>query len=233
MLKFRFADFEREGTAFNTLAEDFIDRTQFRRLEQFLRDLRGFQDSGAQMYSWGISRDAKISTIVSEGGMDPNGHGEDVLGRFSCRWDIRKTKKGGEFELYGQASSHLEIVVVGDKGCKSNEQASLMGWNMDIATAADAPGCYVHSQVAISKLPRFPGVALSPYAAFEFLLGEIFHERWEEQVASARNSEMWRGVQKKRMTEYLNWLQKKIQTNSTSPWMALKAARPENGTFAT
>jgi hypothetical protein len=102
---------------------------------------------------------------------------------------------------------------------------------MDLAVAPGSPGCYVHSQIQGVTLPRFPGIAISPFAAFEFLLAEIFHRQWLERVSTARDSGLWRGVQKSRMNEFLNWASKKMNTNTTSPWMAFKEGVPPKELF--
>lgn len=233
MLKFTFHEVQQEGVAFNQLVKPYIRKAEYDRLSEFLRELENFRRSKMQRWRWEIRRHRPITTIVSKGGLDPDAHGEDVFGRFSCAWDIQRID-AREFLVYGLASCSLKIFIDDGKVRNDEEEHNrepFLHWNMDLATEATAPGCYVHSQIFEKKVPRFPGVALTPFSAFEFLVGEIFHDRWTETVGSGGSGPSWRSVQRTRMIEYIDWLRHKISTNATSPWMALKGARPEDGAF--
>jgi hypothetical protein len=65
-------------------------------------------------------------------------------------------------------------------------------------------------------------------AALEFLLGELFQDRWAERVSNdSKEVQFWRSTQVKSLVQLLEWKRKRIESGVGSPWMALKRAKPE------
>jgi hypothetical protein len=135
------------------------------------------------------------------------------------------------FYLTGNASVRVEWVDVSD-------HKSMGSWRMEIADDA-APGCYFHIQILGEKekidppfphsvtVPRLPCIATTPMAVLEFVLGELFQDRWENHSRnSSPEMENWRSVQRRRLLSLLNWQQELIKDGNLTPWTALKTAKP-------
>jgi hypothetical protein len=78
------------------------------------------------------------------------------------------------------------------------------------------------------SVPRIPTLFVTPMAALEFLLGELFQDRWAEHVSADRDDvRHWRSTQEDTLIRVLEWKAQKIRTGIGSPWIALKRAKPE------
>ncbi|TWT34989.1 hypothetical protein KOR42_53390 [Thalassoglobus neptunius] len=110
-------------------------------------------------------------------------------------------------------------------------------WQIE-AGDASSPGCHFHSAVnqygddglfpEWLKVPRLPSVLLTPMDGLEFLLGELFQLRWPQAVSEEsedRNS--WAKSQRERLCNLLSWKLDIVRQSETTPWMALKKAKPE------
>jgi len=227
VLKFRFVDAVRESIEFPKLASFFISREDQVAFRRFADDLARFRDSSQTEATW--QTPMPISTKVSEGEYEVDGRGARVVGSFSTIWEIKKAEPG-LFVIAGNASTSFSIM---------REDGSIVrSWNMDIA-AHDSPGCHFHSQIVARgdgewniSVPRLPGLAVSPFSAFEFLLSELFQTEWALRSQTANGAQGWRAVQKRRLEKLLAWAAREIDKPGVSPWVAFKTAKPNADLFS-
>ena len=69
-------------------------------------------------------------------------------------------------------------------------------------------------------------------SAVEFVLGELFQDRWARAAANnSSDAQYWRARQKYRFKRLFSWYQIELENPVSSPWMALKKAKPNGGLF--
>ena len=94
----------------------------------------------------------------------------------------------------------------------------------------DAPGCYFHTQILGDRdespfpkavpIPRFPSPFVTPMAAVEFALGELFQDKWQEEARQARDPQRrWRSIQQRRWSSLLMWQNDLVTRRASSPWV--------------
>lgn len=109
-------------------------------------------------------------------------------------------------------------------------------WRIELG-APDSPGCYFHVQILGDRsdppfprsipIPRLPGPFITPMAAVEFVLGELFQDDWRRKTVGARNHHNdWWAIQHQRWSNLLKWQKDVLEQRGSSPWMNLKAAKP-------
>ena len=82
------------------------------------------------------------------------------------------------------------------------------------------------------SIPRLPTIFVTPMGAIEFTLGELFQDRWAKAaMEDTGNGRRWASFQKHRLLSLLDWQRKEVKDALTSPWMALKRAKPAGGLF--
>ena len=153
-----------------------------------------------------------------------------VRGEMSWTWEISPLRPKAKpkaapdaFDVNGIASAKIQIRKATD------ENADVLAtWKVELG-AVDSPGCYFHSHIAGDlSIPRIPSLFVTPMAALEFLLGELFQDRWAEHVSNdSHDVQFWRSTQVKSLVQVLDWKKKKIESGVGSPWIALKRAKPE------
>jgi len=160
--------------------------------------------------------------------------GLTVYGVISGRWDVKplgnssrkgKIKPGRKIEFCDNVSTTVEIRDAETNNC-------VVKWNIDIATT-DSPGCYFHMQIPNRiPIPRIPSLFVTPMAAIEFVIGEMFQDEWESATSSdTANPVMWRALQAKRLKKLLHWQREVLDGILATPWMALKRAKPNGELF--
>jgi hypothetical protein len=104
--------------------------------------------------------------------------------------------------------------------------------------AADSPGCYVHVQILGETdeppfphsipIPRLPSLFVTPMSAVEFVLGELFQDRWA-RVAGANDhfAMFWRARQRTRLEKLFAWFQDHMHNPRSSPWVGIKEGKPQ------
>ena len=113
-------------------------------------------------------------------------------------------------------------------------------WRIEMG-AYDSPGCYFHFQILGDRrrppfpksipVPRLPSPFVTPMAAVEFVLGELFQDKWSRTASEARHHHgRWRAIQCQRWCNLLKW-QRAAVVGGSSPWMNLKEAKPPSGLF--
>jgi hypothetical protein len=163
---------------------------------------------------------------------------------LAFKWQVlrvrpKKHKSPAEqFELVGIASTVVRVVQVDSEGADRDEIAM---WRTEVGDA-QSPGCHFHVQIRGENeelpfpkslsVPRLPTCLTTPMAAMEFMLGELFQERWRERVSAQTNVlNAWRSIQVSRMEKLFEWHLKEIRDSHTSPWLALKGAKPQRNIF--
>ena len=158
------------------------------------------------------------------------------MGQVSWCWLIQKCaqkKKGpsSDFQLSGNASVKFIIREAGDP-----TSSRLAMWRVECG-AHDSPGCFFHTQILGDtdeppfprslSIPRLPTLFVTPMAAIEFFLGELFQDEWAQRVTGNNGQlDYWKSIQQGRLNRLLDWKRKQIANCQGSPWLALKQAKP-------
>ena len=241
-LIFRYSQVESELESAAVSLKDFLDRTApdlLRRLREDLRQHRSSR-SGRQI-SWS-TKDSPISTIPSKGEYErgKKQRGKLLFGKVSFIWHIRSLwtqnadpKKCDPrfFCLDGNASVRVMLH-------EHPSEDSVAAWDFDVAKH-DAPGCFFHAQVPdkmyqnkglfMYPIPRLPVFIYTPMDALDFLLGELFQERWPAHVTEKRQAfDTQRSNQSRRFRQTLKWLLDIMgESGGGSVWSYMKGQKPE------
>jgi hypothetical protein len=195
-------------------------------------------------YDWQIHPDAPLRTIVSEGEYEVGGGGgHHIFADIDACWHIqrlppkKKSMPAQEFKLTGIASTRVRL------WCKApGEKKQIAMWRMEVGDSA-SPGCHFHVQVLGEiadfpfpnslPIPRLPGIILTPPAVAEFVLAELFQDRWAEHVGQdSPHLKRWAPIQQERFKRLLEWKLEVLKTNTGSPWTTIKRQKPESMLFA-
>jgi hypothetical protein len=195
---------------------------------------------------WSVAPERSVRTIESIGEYEQGGRrgAHTVFGELTFIWDILCPQEPGpssrpqkNFALSGRASTIIRVIASAGDG---NERELAM-WRVEIGDSA-APGCHFHTQIEGERaeppyphslsVPRLPTILITPMAALEFLLGELFQSRWQ-QHAAAETAEMqrWKPIQKERLLRLFEWQKLCVRGCMGSPWTAFKAHKPAAGLF--
>ena len=172
--------------------------------------------------------------------------GEEISAKVTAIWQIRPTPKrkrsmvSESFCVAGKASVKVEWYETLE--CELIDPLGM--WRMEVADGF-SPGCYFHVQIQGEEgrverpfphsvpVPRLPCIAFTPMSVLEFVLGELFQDKWAAHTRAMTSSvETWRGIQRDRLERLLVWQQQMIRDNSAPPWTILKTARPHVGLFS-
>jgi hypothetical protein len=222
------------------MTNEFLDESSqeaFNELRTQLENIR-YQRLDTTV-EWTISQARPLKTILSIGEYEVNPKGYAVYGTLSSVWEVRRikpTKKkdpAKQFQLTGKAST---VVKIFRSGTEDRPEAEIAMWRMEIGDET-SPGCHFHVQVSGPEetvpfpkslpVPRLPSVVATPPAALEFLIGELFQDRWRKHVnAETYATQRWRSIQRDRLTKLLEWQKGQVDVKDGSPWSALKVAKP-------
>lgn len=237
-LRFRFKDLADECEAIKGYASAFLDHQYIGRLSEARGNLETIQAKVApgRKVTWEIPKDRPLCTNWSDGEFERDGGGgHQIRAEISFAWEITpEAPAGGKpkcFVLEGLASTAVVIV----ERLEDGSERPLGRWTMDVGDEA-SPGCHFHVQVCHQDeppfpktlpVPRFPSMALSPFFAIDFVLGELFQDRWKtESAAGGNHADRWRVIQQSRLVRFLDWQIATLKRATGSPWMALKEAKP-------
>ena len=243
---FYFRNFRGEIEAMRHLADSgkFLTSSSVTRLERFQEAFDRAQ-RGATVHRIEISKDYPIETYPSPGDYRPGGReGRQLIGELSICWYIRpigpRKKKIG-FPSFivdteeGIASTRIVIKALGNGYDELEEKAV---WRSDIRTT-HGPGCFYHIQVLgesddtpfpdFMGIPRFPDPFTTPMAVLEFLLCELFPERWAKHLSGGEFlCGEWRESQKKFWLARLEAQRKAVSNTSSSPWLSILSWSPSS-----
>ena len=170
--------------------------------------------------------------------------GSEIHGCATGIWEVRSVGRAGpkcKIAFTGKASAVIELGPAESQSCEQLDCASrLAQWQIELG-AHDSPGCYFHFHFGDRSHPRFPkGIPIprlpspfvTPMAAVEFVLGELFQDEWPRKASEARHHQgRWRAIQRQRWGRLLQWQERALNAGESSPWMNLKAAKPPNDLF--
>lgn len=227
-LRFTFEQFHREVDAMSRISRRFMEAgadSIFRRLLTSLDQI----GSAGRPARWDAPEGSPLVTCPSSE-YEPGGKTAfAVRGEICWTWAISPVRRRPKsksppdaFDVNGIASTKIRIRKIN----ANNEVLST--WKVELG-AIDSPGCYFHSHLDGDLcIPRIPSLFITPMATLEFLLGELFQDRWAEHVSSDSDEvRFWRSTQVNSLVQMLEWKRKKIESGVGSPWMALKRAKPE------
>ncbi len=234
-LRFSYSKTTQEIQGMFNLARHFLARDAPERIEEWKRQLTTFQaSSNRTSLEWHIPQSEALRTKPSEGNYEgSSGKGLSVVGLLSGVWEIHRLPKSDKqarshFLLDGKASVSLRLETT------DTVPASIAAWNCDIGDKA-SPGCHFHIQCENPKnlpVPRYPTLLVTPMDALEFLLAELFQDKWEKHVNSHSRTGLWAEHQRQRLSALLGWQGRHIQECSGSPWTSFKSAKPPCDLFA-
>jgi hypothetical protein len=233
-LRLGFADLLTEIEAVPRLAQPFLSPEGSQRLDNAKHQLRTFTSRPETSFTWQIPREEPVTTKPSKGQYErkPNKTDQkspDVVGALSFCWHMKTGPKPvRHVYLVDNASTELRIY-----DGESEEATELRTWQMDIGLK-DSPGCCFHTQVGqirgtphpsiLLPVPRLPSFPPTPMSCLEFLLSELFQRQWQEHVErDSPPMNMWRGIQRQRLSSFLRWQLKEIEQTTGSPLVHLKA----------
>ena len=194
------------------LAAEFLERMHSQRLREAAYSLgTALKTNGI----WQIPQDHPLETTTTderEAGV--------LFGRLSFRWEVRAIAQK-TFSLAGNASTTIEIHNL------DSTDVPPLSWNTDVGGSGH-PGCRLHMQFRSNgksaEIPRFPSILLTPVDCLDFLLGELFQEKWTKHQYDRRmQTAGWtQGVRKR----VCHLLRKKAecaeQSSGVTPWVTLK-----------
>jgi hypothetical protein len=244
-LIFNFKDLNDEFIALMQMADRFIDPNSVWTIDQcrsVLQQIRT-RPSGTA-YSLYIPESTPLVTKRSYGGYEKENQGEhNVVAAISFLWEIEplgnhspKFVQNRQFVVDNIASTKIKIYE------NDLEGRELAMWRMEIADS-QSPGCYFHIQLQREELdchfpkslsvPRLPAIAVTPAAAIEFVLGEIFQEEWQMYASQdTAVTQLWQRTQVNKIKAVLEWQLKSLKEITGSPWVALKSSQPPENLFS-
>lgn len=245
-LHFSFANMLREIENMRLLAKPFIDVDSFEHvIPDWMQDLSNFRTRGSiseHSVAWEIRETSPIKTRVSDGEYEQKKKkgAHKVFGRVSGKWQIAKAHVDGKqrkdsnlfFTVRGLASTKITIWSQDDEG----QPHELARWTLDIGDAV-SPGCHFHTQIDLDEedhkfpkslpVPRLPAFLHTPMDALDYLLGELFQDRWYERTSKGSDFvKNWSSCQRVRLINLLKWKSETIRDASGAPWTTLKKQKP-------
>jgi hypothetical protein len=199
----------------------------------------------AEPKRWSVPEERPLRTMDSVGEYESGGRRgvHTIFGEISFVWQILCPQEQGPrsrpqktFVLSGLSSTKIRVTERTELG-----RRQLAMWRVEVGNST-APGCHFHTQIEGETddppfprslaVPRLPTIVVTPMAAVEFLLAEIFQSRWQ-QYAAAETADMqrWKPIQKQRLLNLFEWQKRCIQGCIGSPWTAFKTYKPDADLF--
>jgi hypothetical protein len=240
-LDFRFADLQSEVTNFAQVSQRYLEKESREVFNDWLTDLVSFRDSRRPgLWRWAISPANPIKTTKTleyEPG-DRRG-GISVHGELTCVWEIElkaegngknKGKSAGQVVCLNGIASTLIKIIRTDAELRP---VTIAQWQFEVGDS-QSPGCHFHvgighfgTEAAALPVPRLPSILLTPIDALDFLLGEIFQQKWKQEVnRETSQMQLWSEKQRTRLSNLLKWKQDQIDQSGGSAWNYLKHQRP-------
>ena len=228
------------------LAEDAV--ALLRQLEEQIELLH----HRTQLTTISINPKRPIITRQCKGGYerDCGGKRKDLFGELFFKWELQPVgaaKKKHQAAVIGIASSVARLKIN-----HQGEATVIASWRMELGDNS-SPGTFFHAQIPDTfqgnapmdaspsppmwpswlPVPRLPIPAMTPMLALEFLLAEIFQDRWPKHMASGGyDVDEWRALQRDRYVKFFEWQRKNAQASGQgSPLLAMKAAKPPRDMF--
>lgn len=242
MLLFRYGEMKRQVRSFGAVAAEFLERGESAKVDTLASQLDYVKSSKSAIFPWGWDLESPLRTEPSLGNYEVSGKGhyDWVYAEISAIWEIAH-EDSTHFRLHGNASILIRL-----RDLENENAVDLARWRLEIGSH-DAPGAIFHAHILADdrqpnppfpkalSVPRFPSFPMTPMAAVEFVLGELFQHLWVDHLRKTSGPfGMWRSSQKDLLGNFLNWQQGTVERDSgTSPLMALKIERPNANLFVT
>lgn len=238
-LHFSISDLITEVRTISAIGKSFLEPGSAERLLSLASQIQYLQTSARSGSTFLTVSDVRtVPSREFEAGSRRGG--VSVYAVISGKWEVRQVVPRGRrprimyLEFCGIASTKIEVF-------DSQTTQRLAMWRMELG-ASDAPGCYFHTQILGENeevpfpkklsVPRLPNIFPTPMGALEFVLGELFQDRWRlAAMADSGNSPRWRSLQKQLLSNLLQWKLDKVENGMSSPWMSLKGAIPDYNLF--
>ena len=235
-LRFPLQDLIEETKHLQKIAGDLLDQEDSWVLDRFVSDLEGARraDESSVLSLRLQPLRTRVTGAYEQGARAGK---EKVFARITGTWDLRANgqarRPGRTVEFSGIASTKVEI---------RNDLNRLAMWRIELGSK-DSPGSYFHNQILGDcekppfpkslPIPRLPSLFVTPMAAVEFVLGELFQDKWGEATSRSRHPQKrWGAIQRIRLRALLDWQRRQIdQGDGGSPWMALKVGKPDAALF--
>jgi hypothetical protein len=246
-LIFLFQETSDEIQAMSRIGAEFLTaETQEAVLPQLASVLDSIRASRpAEPKTWSIPEERPLRTIDSVGEYESGGRRgvHTIFGEISFVWQIRcpheqgpRSRSQKTFVLSGLSSTKIRVIERTEQGSRQ-----LAMWRVEVGDNT-APGCHFHTQIEGESddppfprslsVPRLPTIVVTPMAAVEFLLAEIFQSRWQQHAAAeTADMQRWKPIQKQRLLNLFEWQTRCIQGCIGSPWTAFKTYKPDADLF--
>jgi hypothetical protein len=246
-LEFLFREMLEEIQSMSHIASDFLTpETQEIAIRNIATDLENIRNARPRVPKrWAAAAAQPLRTVDSAGEYE---HGQrqgahTVFGEITFVWQVfcplepgPRGRAQNKFTLSGLSSTKVQILERMNGG-----QRELATWRFEVGDDAH-PGCHFHTQIEGDRaeppyprslpVPRLPTVLVTPMAALEFLLAEIFQSSWKRHAArDTAEMQRWRPIQKGRLKSLFEWQIKCIDESVGSPWTAFKAQKPPSDLF--
>jgi hypothetical protein len=234
-LKFQYAEVSREIEALRFLARPLLDQHGDNILTTMGRELAATRELGRPAVWSSPDYLPPLRTRPTRNYHKADAHkGTEVVGQVEFNWEIEPD--GDAFAVCGNTSIRIRIL-------DAASGSELAMWRLEMGIEG-APGCFFHAQILGESeappfpswlpVPRLPMHILTPPAAVEYLLAEVFQGSWPAAIASnpGRTSH-FASIQLHRWERWLIWQQGVLrQDTATTPWAAIKAATPPSDLLA-
>ena len=242
-LRFYFGELLDEAQAMSELGGEFLDASgenALRRLISRLDDLAARPENAVSELEINDLR-TRPSRDYEQGSREG---ARSIYALVTGKWTLRSigqpNTRRRQVEFAGKASAMVTLwedsQLYIEDCCKREAM-----WRIEVASH-DSPGCYFHMQVLGDRekrpfpkdisIPRLPSLFVTPMAAVEFVLCELFQDRWAEAAnKSTHHRNRWRRIQEERLRRLLKWQTKQVTGSQHSPWMKLKEAKPDRDIF--
>ena len=234
-LVFRFTQLMREARALRSIGSEFFDLSTDWALDRFMDDLASIWSA-----SGGTPNTLQLNHVRT---IQSSLRGNDLYAEISGNWELtplgdrspkERIRNQREVVFSGIASTRLELYLVG-------QADRIAMWRFELG-AVDSPGCYFHAQVLgdsacppfpdTVEIPRLPSFFVTPMAAVDYVLGEVFGSEWEKAAeTNTYDAPFWRSLQRDRLNRQFSWYQQTIEDTARSPWVAMKTAKPQARMF--
>lgn len=237
-VRFSFEEFRKELNSLKKIAENFLERDAGQVVDRSLEQLNQIQTQPAgRQHRFIVDQNWPIRSRKGRSFEGKNRKTAfEVYGEATWVWEItaldNRRKKSTEFEVTGIASTKLKVFRVDGK-----ENKEIAMWRVELGDIS-SPGTYFHNQILGEldvlpfphslPVPRLPSIFVTPMSAVEFLLSELYQEKWvEHATGDGDDLKYWNQIQRKRLRRMLEWKLSQIENNQGSPWVALKLAKPQ------
>ena len=242
-LRFKFAELIEELSMLKGIGEKFFNPATTLVLDRLMSDLKSARSAEENRLV-----PLKLSALHTNPSQDYEAGnrrgGPTVYAVITGTWKVRplgdnskkeKARANRLLEFCDIASTKVELYDVQDSARR------LAMWRMELG-ADDHPGCYFHIHVlgesdeppfpSTVPVPRFPSIFVTPMGAIEYVLSELFQDKWAKEMArDIHQVQHWRTLQLGRFQRVLMWYQEQLRNVVSSPWVHLKSAKPDGEMF--